>query len=144
MEYMVIVVQTIVDVPIKHVWTYWNEPKHIMKWYSASDDWHTPFATNDLKVIGKFNYRMEAKDGSFGFDFSGMYLDIKPYESITYELDDHRKVNIEFNRKNDMTEIIQKFEAEPSESLELQETGWQSILDHFKTYAQSTYHKKDM
>jgi len=142
MNQMVIVCQTHVNVPIEEVWTYWNEPKHITNWYSASDDWHTPHATNDLKVIGRFNYKMEAKDGSFGFDFSGTYLDIEPLHSITYELDDKRKVHIEFNQSDQKTEIIQKFESEPTESLELQEKGWQSILDHFKRYAEAVYQKK--
>ncbi len=129
-----IIVQTTVNAPIEKVWKYWTEPKHITNWSYASDDWHTTFAENNLSVGGKFISRMEAKDGSFGFDFGGIYDEVKLYEVISYILDDERKVYISFIGQEKGTKIIETFDAENTNSIELQRNGWQAILDHFKNY----------
>ncbi|MDF2597122.1 MAG: Activator of Hsp90 ATPase 1-like protein, partial [Clostridia bacterium] len=117
---------------------YWTEPKHITKWNNASEDWHTPFAENDLRVGGKFLSRMEAKDGSFGFDLSGIYDEVNLHEVISYTLPDGRKVKIIFVGHENKTDIIETFHAENENSIELQQKGWQAILDNFKKYAEQT------
>ena len=114
-------VETTVHAPVEKVWAYWTEPKHITKWNNASDDWHTPFAENDLRAGGKFLYRMEAKDGSFGFDFGGVYNEVKLNEVISYTLGDERKVIINFIGQENQTLVIETFEAESSNSIELQQ-----------------------
>jgi uncharacterized protein YndB with AHSA1/START domain len=129
-----IVVETTVQAPVEKVWEYWTEPTHITKWNTASEEWHTPFAENDLKVGGKFLSRMEAKDGSFGFDFGGVYDDVRLNEVIAYSLEDGRKVTINFIRQGDETKVIETFDAENSNPIEMQEAGWQAILDNFKKY----------
>ena len=133
-----ITVKAIVNEPVEKVWKSWTEPKYITKWNSASEDWHTPFAENDLRVGGSFISRMEAKDGSFGFDFSGTYNEVKLYEIISYVLDDGRKVKITFIGQENKTNIIETFEMESSNSAELQEKGWQAILDNFKKFTEQT------
>jgi uncharacterized protein YndB with AHSA1/START domain len=132
-----ITVETIVHSPVESVWKYWTEPKHIMQWNNASDDWHTPSAENDLKVGGRFVSRMEAKDGSFGFDFGGVYDEVSTYERISYTLGDSRKVKIDFIRQDNDTKIIESFDAEEASAIELQQAGWQAILDNFKKYAET-------
>ncbi|MFB3166629.1 SRPBCC family protein [Neobacillus sp. 179-C4.2 HS] len=129
-----IVVETTVQAPVEKVWEYWTEPTHITKWNTASEEWHTPFAENDLKVGGKFLSRMEAKDGSFGFDFGGVYDDVRLNEVIAYSLEDGRKVTINFIGQGDETKVIETFDAENSNPIEMQEAGWQAILDNFKKY----------
>ncbi|MDH4617373.1 SRPBCC family protein [Brevibacillus sp. AY1] len=132
-----ITVETIVHSPVESVWKFWTEPKHIMQWNNASDDWHTPYAENDLKAGGKFVSRMEAKDGSFGFDFGGVYDEVSMYETISYTMGDGRKVKISFIRQGNDTQIIESFDAEETNSREMQQAGWQSILDNFKKYAEN-------
>ncbi|RNB78569.1 SRPBCC family protein [Brevibacillus panacihumi] len=132
-----ITVETVVHSPVEKVWEYWTEPEHIKQWNNASDDWHTPYAENDLKVGGKFVSRMEAKDGSFGFDFSGVYDEVSVNESIAYTIGDGRKVKIVFIRQENDTRIIESFEAEETNTIEMQQAGWQAILDNFKKYAES-------
>lgn len=134
-----ITVSVSVNVPIENVWKYWTEPEHIQGWNYASEEWHTPTAENDLRENGSFLYRMEAKDGSFGFDFGGVYKKISPFKVIEYELDDFRKVSITFESKEGRILITETFEAESTTSFKMQEAGWQSILDHFKTYAEETH-----
>lgn len=129
-----ITVETIVHSPVESVWKYWTDPKHITQWNMASDDWHTPYAENDLKVGGKFLSRMEAKDGSFGFDFSGVYDEVSINESISYTIADGRKVKNVFIRQDNDTKIITSFEAEETNTVEMQQAGWQAILDNFKKY----------
>ena len=129
-----ITVEVAVNEPIEKVWKYWTESQHITKWYNASDDWHTPFSENDLRVGGKFLTRMEAKDGSFRFDYRGIYDEVKLNETISYILDDGRKVKINFISQENKTKIIEIFEAEKTNSIELQQKGWQAILDNFKKY----------
>jgi len=133
-----ITVETIVHSPVESVWKYWTEPRHIKQWNNASDDWHTPFAENDLRVGGKFTSRMEAKDGSFGFDFGGVYDEVSINESISYTLGDGRKVKIVFIRQENDTKIIESFDAEETNAIEMQQAGWQAILDNFKKYAKNT------
>lgn len=133
-----ITVETTVDEHIEKVWRYWTEPQHIIKWNNASDDWHTPFSENDLRIGGKFISRMEAKDGSFGFEFGGTYTEVKLYEVIEYIMDDGRKVEISFIDKQDKTKIVEVFEAEKSNPIELQQNGWQAILNNFKKYVEQT------
>jgi uncharacterized protein YndB with AHSA1/START domain len=131
-----ITVETTVNAPVEKVWRYWTEPEHIKKWNTASDDWHTPFSENDLEVGGKFLSRMEAKDGSFGFDFGGIYDEVKLYDTIAYTLGDERKVVIKFIGQENKTKIIESFDAESTNSIELQQNGWQAILDNFKKYTE--------
>lgn len=132
-----ITVETVVHSPVEKVWEYWTDPEHIKQWNNASDDWHTPYAENDLKVGGKFVSRMEAKDGSFGFDFGGVYDEVSTNESIAYTLGDGRKVKIAFLRQENDTRIIESFDAEETHKVEMQQAGWQAILDNFKKYAES-------
>jgi uncharacterized protein YndB with AHSA1/START domain len=132
-----ITVETTVQKPVAEVWKYWTEPQHITKWSFASDDWHAPNAENDLRVGGRFLTRMEAKDGSFGFDFGGVYDEVKTNEFISYTLDDGRKVAITFDRKDNDTKVIETFEAETTNPVEMQEAGWQAFLDNFKKYSES-------
>ena len=133
---MEITISAIIKLDIERVWQLWNDPKHIVNWNSASEDWHTTKATNDLMKDGKFNYRMEAKDQSFGFDFSGTYTKIIDNELIEILLDDNRKVKVSFSKDTGETKIVQTFEAENKNEAELQRTGWQSILNNFKKYCE--------
>lgn len=132
-----ITVNAHVHAPIDKVWEFWTLPKHITKWNNASDDWHTPKATNDLKDGGQFSFRMEAKDGSSGFDFGGIYDNVKTNDSIHYTIGDGRKVHILFEALGITTVITETFEAEEVNSIELQLTGWQAILTNFKKYTES-------
>jgi uncharacterized protein YndB with AHSA1/START domain len=138
MDNIEITVSTTVNAPLEKVWECWTEPKHITNWNSASEDWHTPFAENDVRVGGKFTSRMEAKDGSFGFDLSGIYDEVKLYEVISYKLEDGRKVKITFKGQQNETKITETFEAENANPVEMQQSGWQAILDNFKKYMEKT------
>ncbi len=133
----VITVEATINAPVEKVWSFWTLPEHITKWCAASDDWHTPFAENDLRTGGKFLSRMEAKDGSFGFDFGGIYDDVKTNELISYTLGDSRKVNIMFKSEGNSTRVTESFEAESQNPVEMQKGGWQSILDNFKKYTEA-------
>jgi uncharacterized protein YndB with AHSA1/START domain len=119
------------------VWKFWTTPADIVKWNNASEDWHTPHAENDLRVGGKFNYRMEAKDGSMGFDFWGIYDKIVINQLIEYTTGDDRKVKIVFTNLDHKTEVVETFESESENSVEMQHDGWQAILDNFKKHAES-------
>ncbi|HEU5054836.1 MAG TPA: SRPBCC family protein [Hanamia sp.] len=132
-----ITVETLVNAPVRKVWATWTNPEDIKKWNSASDDWHTPHATNDLREGGRFSSRMESKDGSMGFDFSGTYQKVNEHELIEYTIDDGRKVKVIFSGDGDFTKVIESFEAESENSEEMQRGGWQSILDNFKKYVES-------
>ncbi|MCF8450033.1 MAG: SRPBCC family protein [Taibaiella sp.] len=133
----VIVVECIVNAPLAHVWDVWTSPAHITQWNSASPDWHTTRAENDLRAGGRFLARMEAKDGSFGFDFSGTYTDVRTNQFIAYTLDDDRKVTITFTTEGDATRVVEAFEAESENSIALQKGGWQAIMDNFKKHAET-------
>ncbi|WP_137789307.1 SRPBCC family protein [Bacillus sp. E(2018)] len=134
---VMITVETTVNKPIAEVWKYWTEPQHITGWSFASDEWHAPKAENDLREGGRFLTRMEAKDGSFGFDFSGAYDEVKTNEYIAYTLDDGRKVTITFVGLENETRIVETFEAEASNPVEMQEAGWQAFMDNFKRYSEA-------
>ena len=133
-----ITVEAAIAAPIEKVWHYWTEPQHITQWNNASEDWHTPHAENDLKEGGRFTSRMEAKDGSFGFDFGGTYTLIETLKLIEYTLDDGRKVIINFTSQGNETTFVETFEAESMNSIELQKGGWQAILDNFKKYVEES------
>ncbi|MDB5247232.1 MAG: polyketide cyclase [Segetibacter sp.] len=132
-----ITVENTVKAPVEKVWKFWTEPEHIKQWNNASDDWHTPSAENDLRPAGKFSARMEAKDGSFGFDFGGVYDEVRENEYIAYTLGDDRKVEITFSPHGNETKVVETFEAEGTHSIELQRGGWQAILDNFKKHAEA-------
>ena len=132
-----ITVKNTVKAPIEKVWKYWTAPEHITKWNNASDDWHSPAAENDLRVGGKFSARMEAKDGSMGFDFAGVYDEVKPHQRIAYTLGDGRRVNVDFTSNGKETDVSETFEAEDTHSIDMQRGGWQAILDNFKKYTES-------
>ena len=133
----VITVQNVIDAPVEKVWSYWTKPEHITKWCSPSDEWHTPTAQNDIRTGGKFNSRMEAKDGSMGFDFEGVYDEVRPNEYIEYTIADGRKVTIDFTSQGNSTKLVESFEAENMNSVEMQQGGWQAILDNFKKYTEA-------
>ena len=132
-----ITVKARINVPVEMAWKFWTSPGDIVKWNNASDDWHTTKAENDLRSGGKFSFRMEARDGSTGFDFSGVYEKVIPNEQIKYSLDDGRKVVIVFFALYDITEVAETFEAESTNPIEMQRDGWQAIMDNFKKYAES-------
>jgi uncharacterized protein YndB with AHSA1/START domain len=129
-----------INIPIEMVWKYWTTPEDIVSWNNASDDWHMPRAENDLRVGGKFLYRMEARDGSMGFDFGGVYEKVIINKHISYTIGDGRKINIVFSAVENQTEVVETFEAENTNSTEVQRDGWQSILNNFKKYAESKLH----
>lgn len=134
-----ITVEVLIHAPIEKIWEYWTKPEHIMNWCFATDDWCAPKAENDLSVEGIFKTRMEAKDGSTGFDFEGTYTAVEEYAKIKYVMsgDDQREVSIEFVKQDDGYKVIETFDAEDINSLELQKNGWQAILDNFKKYVEA-------
>lgn len=133
-----ITVEAIIEAPIETVWKNWTNPDDIIKWNNASHDWHTKKAENDLKTGGRFLFRMESKDGKTGFDFEGVYDTIKPQELIEYTLSDGRKVKVVFTTENAKTKVVETFEAENENSLEMQLEGWQAILNNFKKYTEAS------
>lgn len=126
-----------VNAPIEKVWEYFTGEQHIVHWNQASPDWHCPIAQNDVKKDGKFKFRMEAKDGSYGFDFEGTYDEVQPQQLIEYTMADGRKVSIHFSEKDDHTHVAESFEAENENPVEMQRAGWQAILDSFKSYTET-------
>ncbi|MBK7212093.1 MAG: SRPBCC domain-containing protein [Bacteroidales bacterium] len=135
-NFPVITVQTRVDASLEETWNRWITPEDVMAWNHASEDWVCPAATNDLRVGGKFNYRMEAADGSMGFDFEGEYDLLEPMKTIGYFLSDGRKVRIHFSRERDLTVVTESFDAEGENPLEMQRFGWQCILDNFRKHVE--------
>ncbi len=127
-----ITVECTIKSSLDKVWKYWTTPEQIMLWNHASDDWHCPKATNNLKIGERFNYTMAAKDGSFSFDFEGTYTEVIENKSIKYVLDDEREVSIDFISIGDTVEVVETFEAETQNPVELQQFGWQAILTNFK------------
>jgi uncharacterized protein YndB with AHSA1/START domain len=137
-EKKTITVQAVINAPVEQVWKLYTEPEHVMNWNNASNDWHTPRAENDLKVGGKFLYRMEAKDGSSGFDFDGTYKQVIANELIVYSISDGRKVEVTFTKDdNARTKMDTTFEAESTNPIEMQRDGWQAILNNFKIYVET-------
>lgn len=142
-EKLVITVSVTVRAPLQRVWELFTEPLHIIHWNHASDDWQTSYAESDFRTGGAFLSRMEARDGSEGFDFTGKFTEIIPGNSIASTLDDGRNVHVSFCEKGDTTLVTESFEAEDQNSAELQRSGWQAILDNFKKYAEG-YGPKEM
>jgi uncharacterized protein YndB with AHSA1/START domain len=132
-----ITIETTVNAPIEKVWEAWTNPGHIVNWNYASADWHSPWAKADFREGGNFSARMEAKDGSMGFDFGGVYDVIRTNEYIEYTIGDGRKVQVSFSGSGNQTKVVETFEAENTNSIELQRGGWQAILDNFKKYTES-------
>ena len=132
-----ITVSTLVNAPIEKVWKTWSTPEDIQKWNYASDDWHCPQATNDLTIGGKFSYTMAALDGSFSFDFEGIYTGISEPKYIEYTILDGRRVTVHFAKAEIGTTITETFEIEDTHTPEEQRSGWQAILDNYKTYTES-------
>ena len=134
---MNITVETTVAAPIAKVWSLYNSPDAIKQWNTASDDWHTTASTVDLREGGAFSSRMEAKDGSMGFDFAGTYTKIVEHELIEYAFGD-RKATIHFSETPAGIKVIVTFEAETIYPPEQQQQGWQAILNNFTRYVEST------
>lgn len=133
-----ITVETTVSAPVEKVWKSWNEPQHITKWCAASEDWHAPYAENDLRKDGKFKTTMAAKDGSFSFDFEGVYTKVESNKTIEYTMSDGRTVQIRFSSDNGSTKIVETFDAETENPVEMQRQGWQAILDNFRNYTEKS------
>ena len=131
-----ITIQSTVAADKQKVWNYYTQPEHITKWNFADPSWHCPTATNDLKVGGRYMARMEAKDGSFGFDFDAIYTEINVGQNFTYEFGG-RFATVEFSEINGQTGVTVTFDPETENSIELQRNGWQAILDNFKKYTES-------
>lgn len=133
-----ITVETVVNVTLRTAWEHWTQPRHIMNWNFASDDWHCPAAKNELRPGGNFSYTMSSKDGQHSFDFEGTYSEIDEGKKIRYSIADGRDVEVLFRESNGRTTVIETFEPENMHSKEMQKAGWQSILDNFKTYVERT------
>jgi uncharacterized protein YndB with AHSA1/START domain len=131
-----ITVSVKIDAPVEKIWNYFTQPAHIVNWNFASDDWHSPSAENDLTVNGLFKYNMAAKDGSFSFDFWGNYTQIETHKTIAYTMGDGRKAILHFSESNKQTEIVELFEPENQNPEEMQQFGWQAILNNFKKYVE--------
>lgn len=121
---------------VQQVWKAYTDPKHIINWNFADPSWHCPKAANDLRIGGEYFTRMEAKDGSFGFDFKAIYKELTPEQSFVYVLEDGREVSVSFIPQVDTTEIVIVFDPENQNPIEMQQAGWQAILDNFKRYAE--------
>ncbi|MGV8964112.1 MAG: SRPBCC domain-containing protein [Candidatus Saccharimonadaceae bacterium] len=133
-----IIVQTNLNSDILKVWDYYTNPTHITHWNFALDSWHCPKAQNELRVGGKFMSRMEAKDGSEGFNFEGTYFDLLLGKKIFYVMEDGRNVIVDFKiNDEDNVDVVVTFDAESKNSLNMQKEGWQNILDNFKKYVES-------
>jgi uncharacterized protein YndB with AHSA1/START domain len=133
-EKIKISVQVTINDTIDNVWKCFTTPEDIINWNTASDDWHTTEATNNLQIGGKFSYRMEAKDGSFGFDFWGIYDEVIHHEKLACTLGDSREMEIKFLPQGNSTKIEEIFDAENENPIEMQREGWQAILDNLKKY----------
>jgi len=134
---MKITIETEVNAPLATVWAAWVTPEDITAWNFASDDWCCPRAELNLEPGGHFTYRMEAKDGSFGFDFGGQFTAITPQQHIQFNLGDDRVVNVEFIATENGVRVVESFDAENENSAEQQKQGWQSILNNFKKHVES-------
>jgi uncharacterized protein YndB with AHSA1/START domain len=132
-----ITVFTTIEASIENVWDAWTNPSHITQWYHASDDWHAPYADNNVRVDGTFKTTMAAKDGSFSFDLEGVYTKVELHKYIAYTLPDGRNVEITFTNEDGSVNIIESFDPESQNSHELQQQGWQMILNNFKKHVES-------
>ncbi|MGL5892624.1 MAG: SRPBCC family protein [Bacteroidia bacterium] len=132
-----LIVSAIVNAPVEKAWNAWTAPEHIVNWNFASDDWHCPSAENDIRVGGKLKATMAAKDGSFAFDFEGIYTVVDLHKAISFVLPDGRQVDVTFAPEGNTTHVTEVFDAETENSLEMQQQGWQMILNNFKKYTES-------
>lgn len=130
-----ITVQAVINAPVEKVWEAYTKPEHITKWNHASDDWHCPRAESDLRVGGNFSSRMEAKDGSMGFDFAGTFTEIIPNQKISYAFGP-RNATVTFTPEGQGTVVTVSFDPETQNPIDMQFQGWQAILDNFKKYAE--------
>lgn len=131
-----ITVSVKIDASVEKVWNYFTQPEHIVNWNFANDDWHSPSAENNLTVNGLFKYNMAAKDGSFSFDFWGNYTQIETHKTIAYTIGDGRKAILHFTENDNQTEVVEMFEPESQNPEEMQQMGWQAILNNFKKYVE--------
>ena len=136
---MKITVETVVKATLDKVWDAWNNPDDIKQWNAASDDWHTTKSSVDLRDGGRFSSRMEARDGSEGFDFEGTYTRVVPPEVIEYRMADGREVTVQFSEVADGVRVRETFEAETENDPELQRDGWQAILDNFARHVERVH-----
>jgi len=134
---MKITIETAVKAKLNKVWDAWNNPADIQQWNTAQDDWHTTLSSVDLREGGKFRSRMEAKDGSEGFDFEGTYTRVVPRKTIEYRMSDDREVKVEFVERAGSVLVRETFDAETENPPELQRTGWQAILDNFGRHVEA-------
>jgi len=133
---MNITITTNIQAAIDKVWDCWTLPEHIVNWNFASPDWHAPAAENDLREGGEFVFTMAARDGSVAFDFTGIYTLVEPYKLIEYRIADGRKVSVQFLSEANHVVVTETFETENQNSAEMQEAGWQAILNNFKDYVE--------
>lgn len=131
-------VQVHIPAPVQQVWDAFTQADAVQQWNAASEDWHCPAARNDLREGGDFNYVMAARDGSMQFDFAGIYTQVQPLQTIAYTMGDGRKVKVSFTEEEGTTLVTEHFEAEEMNSREMQQAGWQAILDNFKQYVERT------
>ncbi|MEO8172944.1 MAG: SRPBCC domain-containing protein [Sediminibacterium sp.] len=132
-----ITVESIINAPVEKVWKNWTDPKDIVQWAFASDDWHAPYADNDVRVDGTFKTTMAAKDGSFSFDFGGVYTKVEPNQTLEYTIGDGRRVWISFSGEGNTTKVVETFEAEDTHSIEMQKGGWEMIMNNFKKHTEA-------
>lgn len=130
-------VEATVNAPVANVWKAWNAPEDIMQWNTPDPGWHCPSSENDLRTGGKFKNRMEARDGSFGFDFEGVYDKVESHKEISYTMSDGRKATTLFTEQDGGTHIATTFDPETENDPEFQKQGWQAILDNFVKYVGS-------
>ena len=137
MESSKITVEAAIAADAQKVWEYWTKPEHITQWNFATDEWECPKAENDLSVGGKYFARMQAKDGSFGFDFEGIYEEVVPGKKLSYTFADGRKVTTHFENRGDATSVSTTFDGDREHDADMQRAGWQAILDNFKKYTET-------
>ncbi|MGR3574896.1 MAG: SRPBCC family protein [Sagittula sp.] len=137
MSFEKVTISAQVDAPPETVWTAWTTPDHITRWNFASDDWCCPSASVDLRPGGAYRSRMEAKEGSFGFDFTATYQEVVPQEKASFLMDDGRLAETTFTPVDGGTQVVTVFDAETEHSVEMQREGWQAILNNFKAHAES-------
>jgi uncharacterized protein YndB with AHSA1/START domain len=133
----VITVETRINAPVHIVWEKWTKPEHVQQWNFAAPDWHCPKATIDLRVGGEYHYEMAAKDGSMSFDFWGTFVEINPEKSLHIFIGDGRNMQVTFEMTEAGTKVTEQFEPENQNPAEMQQAGWQMILDNFKSYAET-------
>jgi uncharacterized protein YndB with AHSA1/START domain len=132
-----ITVETLVNAPVEKAWKFFSDPEHITQWAFASDDWHAPYADNDLRKDGKFKTTMAAKDGSFSFDFEGVYTNVVPNKVVEYAMSDGRKVKVDFEADGNSTRIRETFDPETENPIDMQRAGWKAILENYRRHVES-------